>query len=359
LDGTLTVTDENATEVVKIGKDGIWIDGEDGHVEIGENGIIVEDEDNTNLSGFWGRLLGGFVRMVVKASISHVGESPEKIVKYFVNEKIDDNNFINIDWGCGEEVRDFHETFVPQKGDKLEVSNLNGNVEITSWNQKEVDVTAKIKSTNGKDELEKVEIKIRQDDNWQIRTEFPEKNAKVSVSYQIRVPEGMKLVSIDTSNGSIDLQKVKGEMTVRTCNANVEIENLDGAADVFTSNGSISVNRVNGKLNLTTSNGSIYVENAPNLNNCITSNGKISASIAEVHNDMLFSTSNARIELEIDPKIDADLSAQTSNANIDLRDIEVVTQSLSNNQFSGYIGKGGQKINVVTSNDKIVIQKKN
>ncbi|MDO9577487.1 MAG: hypothetical protein Q7J16_06340 [Candidatus Cloacimonadales bacterium] len=354
-DGTLTVMDNNEKTIVTVGADGIYVDDEDEHVEISNKGIIVEGEDNTELTGFWGQLLGGFVRTIVKTSINYIGKSPERIVKYLVNHEAGDTT-VSINWGDDENdlaEKEIHETFTPQKGDKLDVSNQNGNIEISGWDNKEVDVIAKLKSRRGEKEFDDVQIEVKKEDNWLINTEHLKKNPKVSVSYIIKVPSELLLGSLETTNGSIELTDVSGDISLRSSNGSLEINNVNGTIDAFTSNGSIDVENVSGKVNVTTSNASISAENVKNLKNCITSNASITAKVEEINNDLLFSTSNARINLYLNSKIDAEIVATTSNADINLRDIKINTESVSKSKFEGTLGKGGFKITASTSNARI------
>ena len=356
-DGTLTVMDNNEKTIVTVGADGIFVEDDGEYVEISEKGIIVEGEDNTNLTGFWGKLLGGFVRAVVKTSINYIGKSPERIVKYLVNHESDDNT-VSLNWANDEKdiaYKEIHETFTPKKGDKLDVSNINGSIEVVGWDQKNVDVLAKMKSSRGEVEFDNVKIEVIHNGNWKISTEHLKKDPKVSVSYIIKVPKGLKLESLESSNGSIKLNDVNGDISLRSTNGSIEIDDVNGTVDAFTSNGDIEVENVSGKVNVTTSNGSISAEKVKFLKNCITSNASITAKIEEINNDQLFSTSNARINLYLNPKIDAEIVATTSNAEINLKDIKINTESISQSKLYGYLGKGGHKITASTSNASINI----
>jgi hypothetical protein len=356
-EGTLFVTDDQENLQVVIDENGIVVDDDEEHVEINDSGILVEGDDNTNLTGFWGQLLGGFVRLVAKASINYVGKSPEKVVKYLVNEENGDRS-ISIDWG-DETVElaemEFQETFKPGKNEKLDISNLNGGIDVIGWDKKEVDVYAELKSRRGEKGFEDVELKVEHNKNWEIITEHLEKNPKVSVSYVIKVPLDMALNSIETTNGSIDIENVRGDINLRGSNGSIDIENVDGSIDAFTSNGRIAVENVTGKVNVTTSNGSINVENVDYLKNCITSNAGITARITEMHNDLLFSTSNASIKLYLDSSLDAEIIATTSNSSINVRDLNLNTKTISNSKFKGEMGSGKYKITASTSNARVSI----
>lgn len=361
-DESLTVV-EDGEKIVHISKEGIIVDDDGEHVEITNKGIVVEGDENTNLTGFWGQLLGGFIRFVAGSSISWVGKSPARIVKYMVNDQNDNNSIgININWDEDSEDSDIakkeiSKSFEPDKKATLNVFNINGSVDIESWDGKTVEIETRMKSTRGEEEFEKVEIEIKKEKDWHINTIHHKKRPKVSVSYDIKVPRGMKLDNIITSNGSIDIEDCRGNMSLRSSNGRIIVENVDGKLDAFTSNGSIDIENVTGKVNVTTSNGSISIDEVDHLKNVITSNADIEVEIDNIDNDILLSTSNASINLYLNPKLDADIFATTSNASIDLSGIELNVSRMSKNTLEGTLGNGGDKITASTSNADVNIYK--
>jgi hypothetical protein len=356
--GSLTVA-EDGENIVQISKDGIIVDDDGEHVEITSEGIVVEGDDNTNLTGFWGQLLGGFVRFVAGNSISWVGKSPARIVKYMVNDQTDDNSFgVNFSWDDDSKdyiTKEINKSFEPGKDAKLDVTNINGSIEISSWQNNNVEIDALLRTNKEEDEFDKVEIQIEKEKNWHIETVHQKKNTKVSVRYKIKIPAHLTLEDVVTSNGGIEVTDCNGDMSLRASNGAIEVENVDGMVDAFTSNGSINMEKVSGKVNATTSNGSISMEEVDHFKNLITSNASIEVEMEELNNDVLLSTSNASINLYLNPKLDADIFATTSNSSIDLSGIELNVSRMSKNTLEGTLGKGGYKISASTSNSDVNI----
>ncbi|MBC8526198.1 MAG: hypothetical protein ISS28_00855 [Candidatus Cloacimonetes bacterium] len=84
--------DEDSTKI-RINNKGIFVNNENEKVEISSKGIIVKGEDeNVELTGFFGKLLGGFIKIIVKASISAVGDTPEKVAKHIINSDLKNEN---------------------------------------------------------------------------------------------------------------------------------------------------------------------------------------------------------------------------------------------------------------------------
>ncbi|HHE39030.1 MAG TPA: hypothetical protein ENL20_10735 [Candidatus Cloacimonetes bacterium] len=181
------------------------------------------------------------------------------------------------------------------------------------------------------------------------------KNPKVFVEYVIKVPENMLLSSIQTSNGSIKIENVKGDAELSTSNGSIKVFNTEGNLILRTSNGSITADKISGSINAGTSNGSINVYKIDGTIDASTSNGSIKAEISFLNDDAEFSTSNGSIKLYLNPELNADILASTSNSGIKLHDIEITTSDFSKNYLKGKIGKGGKQIRAKTSNSSINI----
>ncbi len=362
--GNLIVTDSKGSDRVEIGSGGIFVNSNDEIVEISSRGIIVETEDESkNLTGFWGQLLGGFVKIIAKTSISFVSKDPGKLMKQIINDKDDSyaGNFVHIgsDDEDGDMIRkEFHDTFQPKKGCKLHVHNRNGKIKIQSWKEDHIDISAILETRKSKKEFEKIKIEILAKDGCTIKTKALEKNPKVSVQYEIKVPKGVKISDINSSNGKILVIDCEGKMNLNTSNGRIEVFDSKGSFIANSSNGGIEFVHLNGKAEAYTSNGSIRVVRTPKIKKAVTSNGKITIEIEEnIEDDIYLSTSNGSIKITIDPFLDLNIDVSTSNSRIDLNGIEVTTSKFSKDSLVGKINKGGKKITASTSNGSIKFYK--
>ncbi len=229
----------------------------------------------------------------------------------------------------------FKETIEVDDGATLEVRNRNGSIEITSWDKDYVDIYAIKRSSYGKRELELVEIKVQSNGEIIIETEYLQRNARVSVSYEIRVPSGLEVARVNSSNGSIKLTNISGDVTAETSNGSIEMRNVSGLVHAKTSNGKVNISGTTGVREARTSNGSISVE------------------VPQIHDDIAIRTSNGSVKLYLPEELDADLDFSTSNGKINTHGLEVTTSSFSNTHISGKIGAGGFTITVSTSNGSV------
>ncbi|NQV19033.1 MAG: hypothetical protein HQ534_10875 [Armatimonadetes bacterium] len=247
--------------------------------------------------------------------------------------------------GCNERLaitEEFRETYDLGSGTKLNVSNKNGGISISNWENSFIEVFAIKKTFLNEDELKKVEIIINQEnDEFNIQTEYPTKNAKVSVSYEIKVPSYIIVNDILTSNGKISLQGTTGNSILKTSNGKIFVRNVDGIINANTSNGKISIFETKGIIYARTSNGKIEVE-LPDI----------------IDQDIDVSTSNGAIKIYLSPETDAELEMKTTNGKISLNDIKLIVSKISSTHVKGELGIGGNRINIRTSNGNINLYSK-
>ena len=358
-DGGLFVTEDGGT--VEISSEGIIVNDDNEHVEISSRGIIVESPDETqHITGFWGQLLGGAINFITKHSVGWIGNNPGFIVKHIINDDDYEGGVgVNFNFSDDDKItREFHDTFNPVKGCKLNVHNRNGKIEIKSWKENYIDISATLGTNKSEKEFDKIKIEVLDEDGCTIKTTALEKNPKVSVQYEIKVPKGVLINEINSSNGSILIVDCEGEMNLDTSNGRIEVFDSKGNFVANSSNGGIEFVNLSGTAEAHTSNGKIRVVRTPGFKKGVTSNGKITLEIDEkMKNDIYLSTSNGSIRITLDPSLDLNIDASTSNSSIDLNGIEITTSEFSKDSVSGKINRGGKKITANTSNGSIKFYK--
>src|SRR5262249_55675918 len=120
--------------------------------------------------------------------------------------------------GCDEVVygswnqvqEDFHYSYPLKAGGRLEVQNQNGPVDISGWDQSSVDISG-TKYASDTESLRRINIDIVPTaSSVSIRTARPDVSWRnLSVRYVIRVPRGVELERITTSNGPIRVDSVE------------------------------------------------------------------------------------------------------------------------------------------------------
>jgi DUF4097 and DUF4098 domain-containing protein YvlB len=231
-------------------------------------------------------------------------------------------------------------TFDVRAGANVVLSNVNGRITVTSWDQPRVRVIAKKEVDGDRDQLKKALADLRvemqqKDGGLVITTHYPKEAHGISsifdwftgndidaeVQYDVTVPRTMN-VDVSNTNGGIHLSDVTGTL------------------ELDTTNGKIEVSRCAGSLDASTTNGSIHAELL-----------KISKG-----QPLRFETTNGRIEVAVPANAAADIDAATTNGPI-TSDLPVATTRTSSNSLRGTINGGGTTLHLRTTNGGITIRK--
>lgn len=177
-------------------------------------------------------------------------------------------------------TQDFHRTVPLTASGRISLENINGSVEITGWNRNEVQIDA-VKTARDQQKLDEARIEVNAgSDSVEIKTHYADShtnNNAASVHYILHVPQNAKLERINLVNGSLDVEKVSGEIEANLVNGKLRASNLEGAANLATVNGSLeatytSLNNVR-EIKLKSVNGSINLTLPPSPN------AEVSASV--------------------------------------------------------------------------------
>lgn len=219
----------------------------------------------------------------------------------------------------------------------LKVTTINGQIEITVWDNSNISFNAVKKSSYGQEELDKTEINVIEDEN-QIEIEVKytgQRQTTPSVDMNIKVPQYVIVDSAKTSNGAIKISGTKGDVKATSSNGAIVIENVEGYVSATTSNGRIEVRGTTGVKNLASSN--LGVE----------------AEVYDFQENSRITTSNGGITVYINPLLNADIDMETSNGQISISGVILNLTISEDKHKSGILGDGGNQLNIHTSNGNI------
>ena len=121
----------------------------------------------------------------------------------------------------GRLTEEFHHTYPLSAGGRIELSNINGAVHITAWDENQVRVDA-VKYANTKERLDEAKIEVDAGSDYvSIRTKYRDHdhtwssddwNNPATVEYTITVPRNARLDGIELVNGPLDIHGVTGEV---------------------------------------------------------------------------------------------------------------------------------------------------
>lgn len=215
-------------------------------------------------------------------------------------------------------------------GGSLSISNVNGSISITGGSGNTVEIVATKKADNQKD-LDKIEIEISASaDEIVVETElgdsdkwYSHNSNSGSVNYEVIVPAGTMLDSVETVNGGVTISGVTGNVVAESVNGGLELKDLAGDARLSTVNGSVEAefSRLEGQQ-------------------------RVKAE-----------TINGRVTIKLPENADVEIKADTLNGGINGRDFGLETEKgFVGSDLNGKIGNGSARINIDTVNGSIKIQ---
>lgn len=274
---------------------------------------------------------------------------------------------------------DFHYNYPLKTGGRLNVEGFNGSVDVSVWDQERVDISG-TKHARTQEDMRDLKIEVdHRADSVSVRAIRPNmRRGNLGANFAIKVPRGVVLEHVTTSNGAIrtsdgagparlktsnghvEVRRLKGTLNAETSNGPVELEDVEGAVEVHTSNGHIRADGIRGALEATTSNSNIHAT-LEKLNGAVkvqSSNGAIELTLPpNMQSAVRAHTSNSGITLHLPGDVNARLSAGTSNASIST-DYDVhLRGEISKQHVEGSIGNGGPLIDLETSHGQIKIMK--
>lgn len=236
----------------------------------------------------------------------------------------------------GDEHReDFHYTYSLSAGGKITVENYNGSVDISGWDQGNVEISGTKYAHSARD-LGEIRVDVASSPNSiAIRTlPVPHLFRSGGVRYVIHVPRRAELEDIQTANGPIRVNMIDGSARLHTSNGPIHASSIKGSLDAATSNGPMEITGLMGRAELRTSNGRIDLT-------------------MEAAQEVRASTSNGAISVRLPAGAGYDVRARTSNGSIS-SDFDVsVRGRIERHSLNGTIGSGGPLLDLTTSNGAI------
>lgn len=237
--------------------------------------------------------------------------------------------------------QDYHFTKNLASGEQLEVSNINGNIEVSraSGRMAEVTVTKTVKKGDGS--MVKA-IMEEGGSGMRVCTVFVNRdpgrrtcngdnnnngrgrdNFEVEMHYVVRVPAGARL-SVDDVNGNVTVTGTDGDAKLETVNGDVR---FDGA-------GATSLETVNGKIIAT-------------------------FSRATWEGTLSIQTVNGSVDLTFPGDLSAEISGETVNGGVSSSAFPItIDKGWGPKSFRGRIGSGGRRLKIETVNGEIILRKR-
>lgn len=132
----------------------------------------------------------------------------------------------------------------------IEISNIQGSVNVTAWDRNEVELVAVLESSKDELEFEATDRKVRIEvDRPNSRYHSEEDDANLT----LRVPKGARLI-IDTVSADIRIVGVRGEQTLESVSGEVVTQAFDALVSTSSVSGDVTIIGNGGKAAVSTEN---------------------------------------------------------------------------------------------------------
>ena len=229
-----------------------------------------------------------------------------------------------------KETAEWRKTYELQPGGHVEISNVNGKIDVQPGNGNTVEVvalkSARAASTEAaRQALDRIEIQENvSPGDVRIQTRMQRSGALFSggnlqVEYTVRVPAGAD-VKFSTVNGGIEITGLTGRINAETTNGGIKARDISGPIEASTTNGGVEVDI---------------------------------AQLAEP--GVRLGCTNGGIRLRLPGDAKATISARITNGGIDTSGLQLDTSESSRRRLDGRLNGGGTRIDIEGTNGGIRI----
>jgi hypothetical protein len=223
----------------------------------------------------------------------------------------------------------------------LTVENINGNIDITGWSGDKITLDAEEKvDKKYKSQLDDVEVNVTEDVNSVIiKAIYNTEKRDVTVTMTIKVPHAVTVEKVKDVNGNVGITDVKGD------------------CEVSVTNGEININDVDGYVTAQMTNGDIDIKDTTGISEVSNTNGDIKAEIYNLRANVEVTNTNGDVTIYILPSLDANITLETENGKVKVNDLTLEYTVNEDKHVIGSLGLGIYKVNLVTTNGNVNLNK--
>lgn len=260
-----------------------------------------------------------------------------------------------------ERVEELH--ISPAASKAFRLYNANGRTRVIGEDREDIEVHAAKTARAESAEAARVLLdNIRlvhgiSGDVLELEVEVPRRwNRRGHANLELRVPRGMN-TEVIASNGRVTIENLCGAVNARSSNGSVDITDVVGDIRIHTSNAKVCCSCTCGRLVARSSNGKIELLEHRGSIDASTSNGLIRACMEEMgESGVTLATSNGRIVLELPGEVDAELDIRVDNGVIRNDRPLCKADRATDGRLRGRLGRGGAPIKLRTSNGSVCLR---
>jgi hypothetical protein len=281
----------------------------------------------------------------------------------------------------GARAEEWSKTYTISGRAQVRIDTNDGSVRIATGDSKQVEFRViyegyelnKNLHVDSRQDGDSVQLNARVIGHWGFSWGHGRRGPRIEVS----MPKNADL-QIDTGDGSVETQPLKGRVKIHTGDGSVRVQAVDGDVDIDTGDGSITVEGAKGDVRLHTGDGQIEARNLDgrvDANsgdghikidgrldglNVKTGDGSIDARIApgsKLTGGWSIHTGDGSVDMVLPADLQANIDASTNDGHISLGIPVTVEGTFSNSQIHGKMNGGGQSLTIHTGDGSIRLSK--
>lgn len=146
------------------------------------------------------------------------------------------------------------ETKAVGPNDSIEISNVNGKIEVEAWDRNEV----RVSGTLGKN-VERLEFN-HEDDETEIRVINPKNGWRVGETNLVIQAPATNKIRVECVSGSVEVRDIRADMELRSVSGGVRATNCAGDVKAKSVSGSVKLDGDFGEVEAQTVSGSVHVK---------------------------------------------------------------------------------------------------
>jgi len=255
---------------------------------------------------------------------------------------------------------------------RLALTTFDGSIEVRGWDRKEVLVEVE---KRGPDQATVDRIQIKSTQNGDTITLDVEKPSPLTTTGFQRSPSASLIVTVPlqtaitarSGDGSITIRRVNGKVDLNTEDGSVRIEDVKGELAVRTGDGSVHARQIDGHVTINTADGSVGVDGVLAGLEVETRDGSIEVTArtgSVVESGWSVTTGDGSIRLEVPEGFNADLDALSADGRVRVDKLadqapstgEREERDRDRSSARGKLGAGGKPLKLRSGSGSITVK---
>jgi hypothetical protein len=261
-------------------------------------------------------------------------------------------------------------------GEWLRVYGSNGRISVTEASGESAEVVGEKDVRRGR--VEDIAFEVRRasdgvticaiiseevrcdDDGIRHRGRWNDDSNGRRVNFTVRLPKGVRIAA-HSGNGDVAVAGASAEVSAASGNGDVRVATAGGPVSASSGNGEVRVERAAGPVRASSGNGRVTVLTSRGPVNASSGNGDVEVTmdaIADVADDMEFSSGNGTITVTVPADFAGELEATTGSGKF-YSDFPITLRGrIDPRHVRATIGRGGRRLTMSSGNGDVELKKK-